>query len=148
MTDDEKDRCEQITRTYADLLGLGSRRFVVQADDASDNWGCVWNSTSYPNSVITLGPLHPSSDDNDWPFVDREETIAHELGHVVAHRIRALMKNTVTPNLPKKLRTVVFDEYHDLEEEMVEVFARALVAARNGATHPGMMLVRDKPRAT
>lgn len=145
-TRDEQVALGEVVQAYAALLGLSERRFVLEFDPDLDMWGQIRNHADYPNSTIVVGPKEHPKDEVQWPFVDREETIAHELVHVLFHPLRQLVWNAVRPALPKPLRKTVWQQYQQHEERIAETVARALVAARRGKGRPGAILVRDRPK--
>jgi hypothetical protein len=143
--EDDKVRIAEVAREYAELLGIDDRRIVIQFDEDEKNWGTMWSHSDYPRNVLTFGP-ETTTGPVDWPFVDREETAAHELVHVVFNDLRNLMHHQIRPNLPKATRKLLWDLYDGHEERIVETVSLALVAAKRGEKRSSKMIVRDAPK--
>ena len=134
----------ELAREYAALLGLSDQRVVIDFSPDHDKNGTVSYHSHYPNVAMTLRDAPPP--DDAWPFDDLEETIAHELVHVVMRDLDNLIEKRVLPQLPKAARRMARDLFRHETERAVEVIGRGLVAAKHGHKTTGKVLVRPEPK--
>lgn len=132
----------ELAKTWASVLGLSDHRFVVEFSSEHDKEGTVTYHQNYPNAAMTLRQ-GPSTAEKPWPFDDQEETVVHELIHIVMRDASELVERHILPQVPKASRKMSRNLWEHHVERVVEVLARAMVAARRGEIATGKMIVRQ-----
>lgn len=136
----------ELAEAWAARLGLADQRIVVDFAKDHEHNGTVSYHNHYPNAVMTLRDGPPPEGKKQWPFEDHEETIVHELVHLVMRDLCELVERRILPQLPKATRKLARGLWDHENERAVEVLSRALVAAKRGDAGPGKTLVRRMPK--
>lgn len=127
MTDDPQKRIEDQVAWWAVPLGLDGLRFVYEFKEDHPNEGTCSYHSNYGNVALTFGE-NTAEKIKEWPFRDEEETVIHELLHVLLRDMAELVDQQMMPALPKPMRKVMHKLFEHEQERAVENLARAFKA--------------------
>ena len=120
---------------YVPILGLNHFRIELRVNQNSGSGdqseiGAVWHSQKYPRAVVTIADPNALEPDGPWSYEDAEETLVHELVHLMLLDMEAFAggKFALLP-VKRKVHEQFAREWDRLLESLVERLALAIVAA-------------------
>lgn len=122
---------EETIGWWVTALGLEHWRIEAKYDPKLESSGRTWAHEHYMSAQVLI--KGEENHDEEWVLKHwpTEETIIHELVHLVFHDYRQWMLNVLVVGLPKDQRKVARNQFDHFEERIVEVLSRALVNVAN-----------------
>lgn len=142
FTEEQHNELSAALAFWVPVLQLQDWRILSALSGELDCSARAWRSHDYAAASLQFNPRFDAENVETWRGnISQEESVTHELVHLVIRDLCHFVTHSIIGNLPKPARAMLRHKFNSLEESFVEQIAQALVAAR----HQGMADVGASP---